>query len=307
MPVRTVLLSVFIVSMLIAVFGMAANIYVLFALRRRRVRFQSAWAGMPTHALRLCRELPPSPERNRLVRLAKSAVIAFLVAMIGAGISGPMLGSLDDPCDAKPNGYQDNCPKASGRDASQAAPDYSKLYDPSSLQEVMDFNTFPTGIKSHFGVVWKTFTVGGLNATSALVGYQEGDYVPSYAAEAYVYTNTKWIKVKTWNGLGQAKNLSELIEVIRYAENSTPPKGLNYTLSSLNLADPISDLNKNIAAGKIYFVGLCELPGHTPGVEEADERLVHTPAHGLWCLAFGLVYRPPSPKPPEFNASRQPR
>jgi hypothetical protein len=265
MPGREVLLSVFVASMLIAAFGIAANIYVLIALRRRGVRLQSTWTGMPTYALRLCRDLPLSPETNRLVRLAKSAVIAFLVAMIGGGISGPMLGSLDD-------------------DASAPVPHYSKLYDPASLREVTDFNSFPTGIKNHFGAAWKIFTVGGIGGKSALVGFQEGDYVPTYAAEAFVYANSEWVKVKTWDGLGEAKHLPELVEAIRYAEKSTPPNGLVPTLSSLNLADPISDLNNNIAEGKIYFVGLCEPPGHTPGVGEADEPLVHTPGHGLWCL-----------------------
>jgi hypothetical protein len=102
-----VLLAVFLASMLLAVFAIATHIYVLVALRRHGVRPQSAWAGMPTHALQLCRELPPSPERHRLVRLAKSSVMAFLIAMVGGGITGPMLGSIDDPCDTRPNGFKD--------------------------------------------------------------------------------------------------------------------------------------------------------------------------------------------------------
>jgi len=167
---------------------------------------------------------------------------------------------------------------------SQSVPDYSKLYDPSSLKEVSDFNALPPGLKKHFEPLINSYFVGGLSNTSALVSYQVGDYVPTFAAEAFVYANSQWIKVKTWDGIGQPKNLSELFEVIQTAENSTPPKGLNYTLSSLNLTDPISDLNKNIARDKTYFIGLCEPPGHTPGVAEADEALVHTLAHGLWCL-----------------------
>ena len=33
---------------------------------------------------------------------------------------------------------------------SQSVPDYSKLYDPSSLKEVRDFNALPPGLKKHF-------------------------------------------------------------------------------------------------------------------------------------------------------------
>jgi hypothetical protein len=70
---------------------------------------------MPAYLLRICHELPTSPENERLVRLAKSSVIAFLVAIIGAGIAGPMLASLDQPCEAKPNGYKDDCSKPAAR------------------------------------------------------------------------------------------------------------------------------------------------------------------------------------------------
>lgn len=44
------------------------------------------------------------------------------------------------------------------------------------------------------------------------------------------------------------------------------------------------DLDNKIALDKAYFIGLCVPPGHTPGVGDADEPLVHTIAHGLWCL-----------------------
>jgi len=59
--------------------------------------------------------LPRCPENDRLVRLAKWSVIALLIGMVGAVTSGSMLGSLEKPCEAKPNGYQDDCPKPATR------------------------------------------------------------------------------------------------------------------------------------------------------------------------------------------------
>jgi hypothetical protein len=91
MQVQAVLLCAFGASMLIAALGAAANIYVLVVLCRLHVPISFIWTGMPTYALRLCRELPTSPENARLTRLTKWSVISFLVAMVGAGIAGPMM------------------------------------------------------------------------------------------------------------------------------------------------------------------------------------------------------------------------
>jgi hypothetical protein len=115
MSLRSTLDAGLLVSLLIGIFGVVANIIVFTALRRRRVPIKFSMSGAPTYLLRLCRELPTSSENDRLVRLAKWSVIAFLVAMIGAGISGPMLASLDQPCEAKPNGYKNDCSKPAAR------------------------------------------------------------------------------------------------------------------------------------------------------------------------------------------------
>jgi hypothetical protein len=115
MSPQTGLLTGFLASLLIGIFGGVLTILVRIGLRRRRVPIRFGMSGMPTHLLRLCRELPPAPENDRLVRLAKWSLIAFLVAMVGGGITGPMLASLDQPCDDKPNSYQNECPKAAGR------------------------------------------------------------------------------------------------------------------------------------------------------------------------------------------------
>jgi hypothetical protein len=116
MSLRSGLDTGFLVSLLIGLFGLVANIVVRSALRRRGVPIRFLMSGMPTYLLRCCRELPTSLENDRLIRLAKSSVIAFLIAMIGAGILGSMLVSLDQTCDAKASGHQDECPKAAARD-----------------------------------------------------------------------------------------------------------------------------------------------------------------------------------------------
>jgi hypothetical protein len=106
MSLRSIMDAGLLVSLLIGTFAVVANIIVFTPLRRRRAPIQLSTSGAPTYLLCLCRELSPSPDNDRLVRLAKWSVIAFLVAMIGAGISGPMLASLEQPCEAKPNGYK---------------------------------------------------------------------------------------------------------------------------------------------------------------------------------------------------------
>ena len=177
------------------------------------------------------------------------------------------------------------CSRSQTGATSPPIPDYAKLYDQHSLKEVKDLEALPLEVREQLDPLGHSFMIAGLSDTSALVGYQVGDYVPTYAADAFVFADSKWIKIKTWDGIAEVKKLSELIETVQYTEEySSSEKGLAATLSHLNLADPISDLNKNIALDKTYFIGPCEPPGHSPGVAEADEPLVHTAAHGLWCL-----------------------
>ena len=66
---------------------------------------------MVLHLFALWRGGLPRPDKDRLGRLAKWSVTALLIGMIGAVTSGSMLGSLEKPCEAKPNGYQDDCAK----------------------------------------------------------------------------------------------------------------------------------------------------------------------------------------------------
>jgi hypothetical protein len=94
MSLQTGLQTVFLASLLIAVFSIVANIAVRIGLGRRRVPVRFCMSGVPGYLLRRCRKLPPCPENDRPIRLAKWSVIAFLLAMIGGGITGPMLASI---------------------------------------------------------------------------------------------------------------------------------------------------------------------------------------------------------------------
>jgi hypothetical protein len=94
MSPRSGLGIIFVVSIIIGISGVVTHFIVMVSLYRMRVPMNFFLTGVPSYLLRLSRELQPSPARARLVLLEKWSVIAFLVAMIGAGISGPMLGSL---------------------------------------------------------------------------------------------------------------------------------------------------------------------------------------------------------------------
>src|SRR5271170_1736692 len=96
MSPRTGLTAIFLTSLVIGFSGVVAHIVVGVALRRRRIPVRFVIAGMPSYFLRLCWELPPSPERSRLVLLGRWSVIAFVTMIVGVGMSGAMLGSLDE-------------------------------------------------------------------------------------------------------------------------------------------------------------------------------------------------------------------
>jgi hypothetical protein len=87
---------IFVVSIVIGFTGILTHFIVLVALYRMRIPMNFFMTGMPSYFLRLSRELPPSVAKSRLLLLEKWSVIAFLVCVVGAGISGPMLGSLHE-------------------------------------------------------------------------------------------------------------------------------------------------------------------------------------------------------------------
>jgi hypothetical protein len=181
------------------------------------------------------------------------------------------------------------CSRAPSTDVTANAPQddslalYSKHFDAKSLVELKDDHGLPTALRDYLGQYPPS--VVGLSKTSALMAYQVDDYVPTYAAAAFVFRGSRWIRVKTWDlPMQPPSTLPQLLQLIMNVENPTTALDLEATLSQLNLADPVADLNRNLAKDKTYFVGICEPPGRTPGVPPADEDLVHSSAHGLWCL-----------------------
>lgn len=74
-----------------------------------------------------------------------------------------------------------------------------------------------------------------------------------------------------------------------YADNSVSNKSetelLAETLATLNLSNPIADLEANIAKGDKRFIGINGYTCSAPGVESAeDDRLVVSSKYGLRCL-----------------------
>jgi hypothetical protein len=68
-----------------------ANLYVYLQLRRLGIPIRYALGGMPNYLLRLCAELPPSPTRNRLIRIAWWATLGFLFAFFVGAATGVLL------------------------------------------------------------------------------------------------------------------------------------------------------------------------------------------------------------------------
>ena len=55
------------------------------------------------------------------------------------------------------------------------------------------------------------FLVGGVSDTSAIVAYELFGYVPSFRAQAYVYSNSRWISSKEWEIPSGVTNLRDLL------------------------------------------------------------------------------------------------
>jgi hypothetical protein len=114
-----------------------------------------------------------------------------------------------------------------------------KAYDPSSLVETKTLGALPTALQSVLGVhatgyarladvgepcdptdyhgedPGRCFLVGGVSPTSAFVAFKIGGFAgQSDVGEAYVYTNSTWTKVESWN-IGHPRSLKELREMTR--------------------------------------------------------------------------------------------
>jgi hypothetical protein len=57
--------------------------------------------------------------------------------------------------------------------------------------------------------------------SSALVAYEEFDYVGNFVAEEFVRIGSKWYSVGAW-GIGEPNNLSELREMATFASDHAP-------------------------------------------------------------------------------------
>jgi hypothetical protein len=96
-----------------------------------------------------------------------------------------------------------------------------KLYSPSSMVEIRNFNDLPHGLEeilmrgkyagSGEGPEGRccVFLVGGVSPTSAIVAYEIFGYVPTYRANAFVQAKIGWVKAGEWN-IGPASTLVEL-------------------------------------------------------------------------------------------------
>jgi len=89
MPTLPVL--VFIFAMALASFAMAAHLVVFLALRHHGVLFSFGLSGLPGYLAEKCKELPQSPDRERLLKLERWSSVAFGLAVLGALVSGPLL------------------------------------------------------------------------------------------------------------------------------------------------------------------------------------------------------------------------
>jgi len=105
----------------------------------------------------------------------------------------------------------------------QADADIFSLYHPESLVEVKSFAELPDGVRdlAKSGMEasgegpegrLRQFMVGGASSTSALVTYEQFGFIPTYGAEAYVYTGKKWVTVRTWE-IGKVATLKEAIDL----------------------------------------------------------------------------------------------
>ena len=101
--------------------------------------------------------------------------------------------------------------------------DDSKLYSPASLHEVRSFADLPEGVKALANDRYMNamldntptkFLAGGINETGAIVAYEQFGYVPSFHAQSYVYSHSRWIPAKEWDIPAGVTNLHDLISVM---------------------------------------------------------------------------------------------
>ena len=79
------------ITLAVGVLSLFANLYVYVQLRRLGVPMRYGLGGMPNYLLRLAADLPPSPTRTRLLRVAWWATLGFLVTFLLGIVTGPLV------------------------------------------------------------------------------------------------------------------------------------------------------------------------------------------------------------------------
>ena len=90
---HTALLVAFVSACVLGVFAIGANLAVYVALRRQGVPFSFGLSGWPGYLAARCAELPPSRNRDHLLKLSRWSNIAFGLAFAGGIILGPLLAN----------------------------------------------------------------------------------------------------------------------------------------------------------------------------------------------------------------------
>ena len=90
---RTALIIGLVFACALGAFSVTTHVAVYVALRRAGVPFSSVLSGMPGYMYARCHELPPSPQRGRLLKLSYWSNVAFGVALLGGIIFGLLLAS----------------------------------------------------------------------------------------------------------------------------------------------------------------------------------------------------------------------
>jgi hypothetical protein len=133
--------------------------------------------------------------------------------------------------------------RAATADVEDVQRDAASRFDSASLVEVSNFADLPEDLRKAIraGKVPegrnvdnrdmggnRIVIVAGVSKTSALVGYEAGDYVPQHGAIAYVLDGSRWVLTKEWGkDVTGAHTLSQLIFITDYLTNNSPvrPRG----------------------------------------------------------------------------------
>jgi hypothetical protein len=99
---------------------------------------------------------------------------------------------------------------------------------PEALRKAIRAGKVPEGRKADDRDMggYRKFIVAGISKTSALVGYETGDYAPNSHALAYVIDGSQWVPVKEWGeGINGFQTLNQLIYITDYLTKNPYPLG----------------------------------------------------------------------------------